>query len=101
MISSAETSKKGYVIYKLGASNVWTTLLNTPTNAKSIGVDNVGQVWMSNLNGKIYSHAGRSDWIEQEGDANDLTISSGNVVWTLNAYGQPIQLSNVYEKIYL
>ena len=72
---------------KLGGGNIWVELSNTPTNIKSIAVDNIGQVWVSNLNGKVYSHAGRSDWIEQDGDVDDLAISANNVVWSLNAYG--------------
>jgi hypothetical protein len=87
VVTQTEVSKKGYTMKKLGGGEIWAELSNTPVNVNSIGVNNIGQVWVSNLNGKIYSHAGRSDWIEQDGDANDISISSNNVVWIINAYG--------------
>ena len=47
----------------------------------------IGQVWLSNISGEVYSHAGRSDWIRQDGDADEISISSNNVIWILNANG--------------
>jgi hypothetical protein len=87
MMNSNETSGQGYVVQYLKPDNTWTTLSETPKNAKSIAVDNIGFLWVTDLNGNVYSHTGRSDWIHQDGDANEIAMSSNNVVWILNAYG--------------
>jgi hypothetical protein len=78
--------------------------LNAPANIKSLAVDNLGRVWVTNMNGAIYSHAGRSEWIEQDqaGDADDISIGSdGNIPWILNMYGQPVKVTNIFEKIFM
>ena len=77
----------GYTLHKLDHTDTWFELPNTPANVKSIAIDDVGMAWVTTLNGKIYNHEGKSDWIEQDGDADDISISKNNVIWYLNPYG--------------
>ena len=88
MISATETSSRGHLVQMLGAGNIWEDLSSAPNNAKSIAVNMIGYVWMSDQNGQVYSHSGKSNWILQNGDANDISISKTGAVWILNAYGQ-------------
>jgi hypothetical protein len=120
IISKVEQPYLGSTILKLDYQNLWATLLNTPTNPVKIEVDDLGSVWFNNLAGQIFSQSDQSGyyWIEQDADNfNADVIAVGvnsnyysqvqpaaqarNAVWTLNAYGQIIQLTNPIEDIYL
>jgi streptogramin lyase len=62
-ISNTMTST-GYTLHKLDHTDSWVELPNTPANVKSIAIDDVGMAWVTTLNGKIFNHEGKSDWIE-------------------------------------
>jgi hypothetical protein len=42
-----------------------------------------------------------SAWIQQAGDADRIAVGPSNELWTLNAYGQPVQLTAIQERAHL
>jgi hypothetical protein len=63
IISNTMTSS-GYTVQKLDATETsWIEMPSTPANVKSIAINKTGHLWVSTLNGEVFSHQGRSDWI--------------------------------------
>jgi hypothetical protein len=62
-ITTTSVSKKGYTMKKYNAGDTWSEISNTPLFVKDIAVGNIGYIWVVNLNGEVFSHVGRSDWI--------------------------------------
>jgi hypothetical protein len=64
-ISNTLVARKGYTLHKLDHStNLWQELSGTPPNVKSIATDMIGRIWVADVNGRLFSHEGKSDWIE-------------------------------------
>ena len=51
--------------------------------------------------GEIYVQRENNDWIQQASDAKDVGVGSDGSVWYLTTYGEPIQLTQHNEQIFM
>jgi len=98
IISNTMEAWIGYSIMKL-EGDTFETLYGAPSNPYKVDGDAYGDCWVLTHKGELYVQRDH-DWIMITSDAIAFSPSF-NSMWYLNAYGEPHELNNFNESIFL
>ena len=76
---------------------------DTPFNPVQINVDLQGNPWVLDVDGKLYHHD-NGDWILEAEEVTQMSMggsATNFAIWTLNSYGEPVQLKDTQQRIHL